>query len=416
MRYMLILLLNTCFVISIISCGTKTPDQENSNTNLRNAETRSAKTPHSMADVVALDNTKALLWSSCSEFITCADNWGSIFDLVNGTWSGISKTQLIPLKQRADVVVGSNEKMFIWGGMDMNDPDYLTLNNGAVYDSTTDTWRSTSMLGAASPRTDARSVVMSGKVYIWGGSSGKFGGKALGDGGVYDLNTDTWSTMNTVDAPSARFSHSMVAVGTKIFVWGGKSGPDGSTSTHNLGDGAIYDTETNSWTPLPSVGAPTPRANAMTVAIGNDIIVWGGWRQYPDSMSSINGAIYNVASNSWRTMSAMGDGFTALPLDVIATGVVVNNKLLIWGGSVFDSSIYGGFLFDPAANTWSNKSISGKNFSTFHSQLSYVGNDILFWGGRNHTVGPHGGTWTERQEGSVYRAATDSWSDLPLPK
>ncbi len=416
MRYIWILLLHTCFVTSIICCGSKTPDQKNPNTTLRTPQKRPAKTPHSMANVVALDSTKALLWSSCSKLTSCADNWGSIFDLANGTWSGISKTPLIPLKQKADVVVGSNGKMFIWGGKDMNDPDYMTLNGGAVYDSTTDTWKPTSKLGAASPRTDARNVVMGGKVYIWGGGSGTFGGKPLGDGGVYDLNTDTWNAMNTVNAPSARLWHSMVAVGSKIFVWGGQSGLDVSTSTHNFGDGAIYDTETNSWTPLPSAGAPTPRANAITVAIGNDIIVWGGWRDYPDSMSPINGAIYNIASNSWRPMSAMADGLAALPSDAMATGVVVNNRLLIWGGSVFENTIYGGFLFDPVANTWSNKSVYGKNFSTFHSHLSYFGNDILFWGGHTHTVGPHGGTWTERQEGFVYRAATDSWSEIPLPE
>ena len=65
-------------------------------------------------------------------------------------------------------------------------------------------------------------------------------------------------------------------------------------------DGAIYSPTANTWTTLPSAGAPSARGYHTAVmsnvaSASNEMIVWGGW----DGTTFRNdGAIYKVTSNA----------------------------------------------------------------------------------------------------------------------
>jgi hypothetical protein len=52
-------------------------------------------------------------------------------------------------------------------------------------------------------------------------------------------------------------------------IWGG-------TPADGTDDGALYDPETDSWTPLPASGAPSWRTAYSVVWTGAEAIVWGG--------------------------------------------------------------------------------------------------------------------------------------------
>jgi len=65
--------------------------------------------------------------------------------------------------------------------------------------------------------------VWTGSVYvIWGGSDNQ--GEPLGNGGIYDPSSRTWTRTTMTNAPPARSNHTAVWDGARMIVWGG-SGP-----------------------------------------------------------------------------------------------------------------------------------------------------------------------------------------------
>jgi N-acetylneuraminic acid mutarotase len=55
---------------------------------------------------------------------------------------------------------------------------------------------------------------------LWGGGPGRF----EGTGGAYDPDTDEWSVLNTIRAPSPRAGHTAILAGNQWIIWGGYSG------------------------------------------------------------------------------------------------------------------------------------------------------------------------------------------------
>ena len=86
---------------------------------------------------------------------------------------------------------------------------------------------------------------------VWGGFGDS--GDSGSTGGIYDPETDSWATLSTADAPSARGAHTAVWTGTRMIVWGG------SENFSYLSTGGAYDPSTDTWTPTSTVEAPSPR-------------------------------------------------------------------------------------------------------------------------------------------------------------
>lgn len=86
------------------------------------------------------------------------------------------------------------------------------------------------------------------------------------------LTPNSWQSMSTVNAPSARMLHSAVWTGSKMIVWGGINN-SGQTL---LNTGGIYDPETDTWTTMSTANAPTARSMHNAFWTGTKMIVWGG--------------------------------------------------------------------------------------------------------------------------------------------
>ena len=86
---------------------------------------------------------------------------------------------------------------------------------------------------------------------IWGGvgASG-----VVNTGARYNPQTDTWITISTTAAPSARYGHSAVWTGSEMVVWGGEDG-----AGQPLNTGGRYNPLTDTWTPLSAACAPAAR-------------------------------------------------------------------------------------------------------------------------------------------------------------
>src|SRR5947207_10518579 len=83
---------------------------------------------------------------------------------------------------------------------------------------TDDTWTATNH--PPTGRSNHTAVWTGSEMIVWGGSDNDFGPE-MNTGGRYNPSTDSWATMSTTNAPSARKWHTAVWTGSEMIVWGG---------------------------------------------------------------------------------------------------------------------------------------------------------------------------------------------------
>jgi hypothetical protein len=86
--------------------------------------------------------------------------------------------------------------------------------------------------------------------------------------------------------------------GNRLFVW---SGDEGGEDTPLTAKGAMYDFGTRRWKTI----APPPiepRVLAFAQAVGNKVVVFGGWLSSPTERFVRSGAIYDLDRDTWETI------------------------------------------------------------------------------------------------------------------
>jgi hypothetical protein len=140
------------------------------------------------------------------------------------------------------------------------------------------------------------------KLLVWGGWSYPVG--VQGDGAVLDLARKSWKKMSPAGAPSPRLAPTAVAwTGSRLLVWGGRFAGANFGAIRMLGDGAAYDPAVDRWTPMSSVNAPSPRAEATVVWTGRRLVVWGG-APLPGGAALADGGVYDPATDRWTKLEA----------------------------------------------------------------------------------------------------------------
>lgn len=115
---------------------------------------------------------------------------------------------------------------------------------------------------------------------IWGGDNGI----SYADGARYNPATNTWTAMSSHNAPTSRNNASAVWTGSRMLVWGGQT-LTGSANWVDDNDGAMYDPQTDTWTPMSTTNAPAARSGHSAVWTGDGMLIWGG--------SPMQGASFN---------------------------------------------------------------------------------------------------------------------------
>jgi hypothetical protein len=204
---------------------------------------------------------------------------------------------------------------------------------------------------------------------------------------------------NLVGAPSARYGHSAVWTGTEMIVWGGLQ------MTGVLNDGAAYDPAQDTWRTISSVGAPAARFGPTAVWTGTEMIVWGGW----DTQGPLaTGGAYDPVQDTWRTVSPSG----APQARANHTAVWTGSAMVVWGGQgVFPPPapnsvdlVFGdGGAYDPVTNQWT--ALTGGTAARVHTAV-WTGSRMITWGGRDSFAL----TLSTQNVGSVYTPAGGTWS------
>ncbi|CAI5704989.1 unnamed protein product [Peronospora effusa] len=168
----------------------------------------------------------------------------------------------------------------------------------------------------------------------------------------------TYHTIAGVNGPSARMYHSSVVVGSHMVVFGGRTSP-----TKPLGDLYTMDLETKQWTKIIAQGVgPSPRWKHCSCAVGSVVYVYGG-RDAEQVFGDLFALDLSENSPQWRRTE---NSSFIIPrrFDHIGT-VVKSTKLAFWGGmsslECIDSSDNDDtgvcLLFDTVEETWEYKSL-----------------------------------------------------------
>jgi hypothetical protein len=227
---------------------------------------------------------------------------------------------------------------------------------------------------------------------------------------------DSWRATSTAGAPAARYDHTAVWTGSRMIVWGGFRAVwtgskvivwGGMSGDAFVGTGGAYDPATNTWTPLPLAGAPTPRAYHTMVWTGSKAIVWGGGVGTVVGAPPTNtGAIYDPATNSWAATSTVGAPTPRL----LHTAVWTGSRMIVWGGSEegYSPGAGTGGAYDPVTDTWTPLSTSGApDPPRYGHSAVWTGSRMIAWGGCSDYAWP-----PTLDTGGIYRPATDSWAPI----
>ncbi len=189
----------------------------------------------------AVYNNKAYIYGGCTTGANCTvlSNILSIYDIAANTWA-VGTAGPTAIGGATSFVY--NNKMYVVGGQTAAAKSSTTT---LIFDFASNTWSA----GAAGGNGmyDAQGVVVGNKIYLIGGCPTTdvtpCSGTATNSVAIYDPSNNTWSA--GVAGGKARDEATVVAVGNKIYVWGGNSAGNfaGFTNTFN-----VYDTTLNQWT------------------------------------------------------------------------------------------------------------------------------------------------------------------------
>jgi N-acetylneuraminic acid mutarotase len=200
--------------------------------------------------------------------------------------------------------------------------------------------------------------------------------------------------LNSINAPTARDSHSAVWTGTSMIIFGG------IVNNATVNDGKSYNPSTNSWTPISSASGLSARANTNAVWTGTKMIIWGGG--YND------GALYDPTLDQWSIMSTTN----APAARGFSTAVWTGTKMIIWGGQLSNGVFSNdGKIYDPSSNTWASISSLNAPAGRFHHTAIWTGSKMIVFGGGYIT-----NNFVAYKTGSIYDPTADTWTTItPAP-
>lgn len=148
---------------------------------------------------------------------------------------------------------------------------------------------------------------------------------AMNDMYELDTTTATWKQVSSSgDIPPPRSYHSMAAIGSTLYVFGGC----GTEGRHN--DLHSFDTNTGTWQALPTFDPILPRGGTGFVAIGRKLYVVGGFTG--QEMSDMYE--FNTESSRWRQVKAV----PVLPARSVFGIAALGSRIFVVGGEVDPST------------------------------------------------------------------------------
>lgn len=247
--------------------------------------------------------------------------------------------------------------------------------------------------GAPDGRVGACAAWTGREMFVWGGLDAA--GTALQSGGAYDPVTDTWRGVTALDAPEARDEPTCVAMGERVFVWGGMA--EGQL----LDTGAVWDAKSNTWHGIGGNNTPPARIRAMALWTGDEVLVWGGEKL--DAHQERTGGLFNPGTNEWRTISV--------------DNAPAQNRQQSWAWSGSTLYVFGGrdsggnkvtaefHSYDAEQNAWTPIESVDELAPRSSAFAAWTTDGFAIWGGLGDTSQP-------LDSGGIFYPAKGTWAPL----
>jgi N-acetylneuraminic acid mutarotase len=319
-------------------------------------------------------NTHTAVWTGTEMIIW--GGWDDVYYQTGGRYSPSTNSWVAttttgaPTERAAHTAVWTGTEMIVWGGF----LGSKVLRNGARYNPLTDSWISVTTTGAPKPRYRHTAIWTGSEMIVWGGG-GRRPNSVLRSGGRYDPSTDSWHSTKLTGAPSPRAVHTAVWTGTEMLIWGGlKYLESGSIA---LGTGGRYNPSTNTWTKITNAGAPYKRTSHTAVWTGTEMLVWTGTSD--SDLSYKTGGRYDPSTDTWRAIST-----SHAPIDrYLQTAVWTGTEMIIWGG-FFGENLKTGARYDPVSDTWTPTKTKGAPAGRTEHTAIWTGSQMIVWGGHGN--------------------------------
>jgi len=306
--------------------------------------------------------SRMVVWGGLTRGLSAVFNTGGRYDPVSDSWTSTS-TSGAPTARAVHTAVWTGTEMVVWGGVDITNAPF---NTGGRYDPVMDTWTATPTAGGPSARYGHTAVWdgADGVMLVWGGLDS--GNNALNDGGRLNVGFASWGLITTLNAPSARSSHTAIWTGTQMIVWGGVDSIGNVVNT-----GGLF-TPPFTWAPTDTTTAPLARAFHTAVWTGTTMIVWGGF----NAGDLGSGATYFPGSDGWLPISMSGAPTPRSRPTVVWTG----SKMIVWGGRTTIPISTGG-QYDPSDDSWVATNRAGAPEARYFHRAVWTGSRMIVWGG-----------------------------------
>jgi hypothetical protein len=227
------------------------------------------------------------------------------------------------------------------------------MDQGGLYDPVPDSWSPVSLDGAL-PLEVFGSAYTGQEVFMFGTTTGVW--LDPGTGIFFNPSTDRWRQAPTPGEPTAQWGV-VVGLGGRIVVWGGVQSDGKGANQMVVGNGAVYDAATDSWTPMASQNAPSPRAESIIAfAAQGQAFLWGGTDYKWDSLGNVtafrDGAMYDPIRDLWTPISTANSPVRA----VDGFWVEEQGLAYLWAGQ--DSPGATLWTYNPATDTWATFDVS----------------------------------------------------------
>ncbi|MFV0542425.1 MAG: Kelch repeat-containing protein [Marinicella pacifica] len=328
--------------------------------------------------------SEMIIWGGYSSNSTYL-NSGGRYNPLTDTWQATA-TNSAPLTKTHHSAIWTGREMIVWGGYGDG------LNNGGRYNPATDNWQYTTKFNAPAGRASHTAIWTGREMIVWGGQYYDDGTIYLDSGGRYDPLTDSWLSISTSNAPTARGGHTAIWSGSEMIVWGGYDGDD-------LNSGGRYNPDTDSWQATSTINAPSKRDEHTAVWTGSEMIVWGGLNHNDDySYDYTNsGGRYNPATDSWQVVTSTNAPSARYGHTVIWTG----HEMIIWGGTDGNVTDTGG-RYHPITDNWQTTPMTNAPSARFSHTAIWSGTEMIVWGGLPHV---------NLKTGGRYNPITDRWQE-----
>ena len=257
------------------------------------------------------------------------------------------------------------------------------------------------VLAAPSPvkRFEGYARAYDGKLFTFGGYNSLINPYAVNsDGSVYDVATNTWSSLGQIPVAPTHAGLAMDSTNGILYFVGGLMGSYPGVATTQVWS---YDLNANTWTPMPSL--PIPLAAGDAVLIGNQLHYFAGIGSASRDVDLNVHYVLTLGDTTWHTAAAFPtarDHVTAVPL---------NGLIYVFGGEIGHDTFHKQQtecdVYDPTTDTWSQ--IADMPLSKSHAESS-----TFIWDGKIIIAGGQVDDYGATNTIEEYDPATNTWAIL----